>query len=123
MFEKDRYKIKPQITFSSHADVVDFNRHLMLDYSKNIDSLQFALGPDTTLLLRTAPVSMKSLDDGFVNLLETNAAIRLLGAAMHVGVIDWATMVQVRKALQASVDPDCFPAPRDSPLCILVVFA
>lgn len=68
----------------------------MTDYSKNIDSLQLALGPDTTLLLRTAPVSTKSLDDGFVNLLESNAAIRLLGAAKRIGVIDWAAMVQVR---------------------------
>lgn len=61
---------------------------------KNVEVLQARFGKNTTVLLRTAPVSHLSVVSGYFNILEANAAIRLLGTIGQVGVIDWALMLQ-----------------------------
>ena len=77
------------------ASIMAWHRERLRDAAHNVAVLREHFGPDTALLLRTAPVSVGAVDSGyFTNLVELNAATRLLGAATCTGVLDWAAALQ-----------------------------
>jgi hypothetical protein len=80
--------------YRGYASSVAFLQTLMRDYARNVDVLQELL-PNSTLLLRTQSLSRGLAWTGNYSMVPAvNAGVRLLGAVKHVGVLDWAMMLQ-----------------------------